>query len=64
MFTQHSRLRAIQCRKALAKSEGSGVVAECGTSKTLMAVSAIHAHSTGQPYAALVMAPPNIVGSV
>jgi hypothetical protein len=38
------------------------VIAECGTGKTLMALSALHVHSAGRPYTALVMAPPNIVG--
>ena len=38
------------------------VIAECGTGKTLMALSAIHVRSAGRPYSALVMAPPNIVG--
>jgi hypothetical protein len=38
------------------------IIAECGTGKTLMALSAIHVCSAGRPYTALVMAPPNIVG--
>src|SRR5580693_3256532 len=40
----------------------AAVIAECGTGKTLMALSAIHVRSAGRPYSALVMAPPNIVG--
>jgi DNA-binding NtrC family response regulator len=45
-----------------AKAAAVMMIAECGTGKTLMALSALHVHSAGQPYAALIMAPPNIVG--
>jgi hypothetical protein len=31
------------------------VIAECGTGKTLMALSALHVHSAGRPYAALII---------
>jgi superfamily II DNA or RNA helicase len=37
------------------------VVAECGTGKTLISLSAIHVHSQGRPYAALAMVPPHLV---
>ena len=49
-------------RKALERAKAAAVIAECGTGKTLMALSALHVHSAGRPYTALVMAPPNIVG--
>jgi hypothetical protein len=38
------------------------VVAECGTGKTLISLSAIHVHSQGRPYRALAMVPPHLVG--
>jgi SNF2 family DNA or RNA helicase len=44
------------------RAKAAAVIAECGTGKTLMALSAIHVRSAGRPYSALVMAPPNIVG--
>jgi len=37
------------------------VVAECGTSKTLISLGAIHVHSEGQPFTALAMVPPHLV---
>jgi superfamily II DNA or RNA helicase len=37
------------------------VVAECGTGKTLISLGAIHVHSEGCPFTALVMAPPHLV---
>jgi hypothetical protein len=39
----------------------AGIVAECGTGKTLMSLGAIHVHSDGHPYAALAMVPPHLV---
>jgi hypothetical protein len=56
------RLAAMGIVKRWQRAKAAAVVAECGTGKTLMALSAIHVHSGGRPYAALVMAPPNIVG--
>jgi hypothetical protein len=56
------RLAAMGIFKRWQRAKAAAVVAECGTGKTLMALSAIHVHSAGRPYAALVMAPPNIVG--
>jgi len=44
------------------RAKAAAVIAECGTGKTFMALSALHVHSAGRPYAALIMAPPNIVG--
>src|SRR6185437_7647088 len=37
------------------------IVAECGTGKTLISLSAIHVHCQGNPYTALAMAPPHLV---
>ena len=37
------------------------IVAECGTGKTLISLSAIHVHSEGKPYTALAMVPPHLV---
>ena len=56
------RLAVMGIVKRWEQAKAAGVIAECGTGKTLMALSAIHVHSAGRPYAALVMAPPNIVG--
>lgn len=39
----------------------AGVVAECGTGKTLMSLGAIHVHSDGRPYTAIAMVPPHLV---
>ena len=38
------------------------IVAGCGTGKTLISLSAIHAHRQGRPYTALAMVPPHLVG--
>lgn len=37
------------------------IVAECGTGKTLISLSAIHVHSQGRRYTALAMVPPHLV---
>jgi hypothetical protein len=37
------------------------IVAECGTGKTLISLSAIHVHSQRKPYTALAMVPPHLV---
>lgn len=39
------------------------IVAECGTGKTLISLSAIHVHSQGKPYTALAMVPPHLVAN-
>jgi superfamily II DNA or RNA helicase len=39
----------------------AGIVAECGTGKTLMSLGAIHVHSDGCPYTAIAMVPPHLV---
>ena len=56
------RLAVMGIVKRWEQARAAAVIAECGTGKTLMALSALHVHSAGRPYAALVMAPPNIVG--
>jgi superfamily II DNA or RNA helicase len=56
------RLAVMGIVKRWEQARAAAVIAECGTGKTLMALSALHIHSAGRPYAALVMAPPNIVG--
>src|SRR5580704_18109371 len=56
------RLAVMGIVKRWERAKAAAVIAECGTGKTLMALSALHVHSAGRPYAALIMAPPNIVG--
>src|SRR5580658_1439068 len=56
------RLAVMGIVKRWHRAKAAALIAECGTGKTLMALSAIHVRSAGQPYTALVMAPPNIVG--
>src|SRR5260370_32528256 len=56
------RLAVMGIVKRWHRAKAAAVIAECGTGKTLMALSAIHVRSAGRPYSALVMAPPNIVG--
>ena len=56
------RLAVMGIVKRWHRAKAAAVIAECGTGKTLMALSAIHVRSAGRPYTALVMAPPNIVG--
>ena len=38
----------------------AAVIAECGTGKTLISLAALHVHSDGQPFTAIVMAPGHI----
>ncbi len=56
------RLAVMGIVKRWHRAKAAALIAECGTGKTLMALSAIHVRSAGRPYTALVMAPPNIVG--
>jgi superfamily II DNA or RNA helicase len=56
------RLAAMGVVRRWERAKAAAVIAECGTGKTLMALAALHVHSAGRPYAALIMAPPNIVG--
>lgn len=39
----------------------AGIVAECGTGKTLMSLGAMHVHADGRPYTAIAMVPPHLV---
>jgi hypothetical protein len=38
----------------------AAVIAECGTGKTLISLAAVHVHSDGRPFTAIVMAPGHI----
>src|SRR6267378_3376255 len=38
----------------------AAVIAECGTGKTLISLAALHIHSDGRPFTAIVMAPGHI----
>jgi hypothetical protein len=42
-------------------ARGAAVIAECGTGKTLISLSAIHVHSDRKPFTALAMVPPQLV---
>ena len=46
------------------QARAGAVIAECGTGKTLISLGAVHTHSEGRPYTALVMAPGHVVDSV
>ena len=48
-------------RKALRKQKSIMLVGEMGTGKTMMGMSAIHAHAEGRPYRALVFCPGQLV---
>src|SRR5258708_13699906 len=56
------RLAVMGIVKRWHRAKAAAVIAECGTGKTLMALSAIHVRSAGRSHTALVMAPQNIVG--
>jgi hypothetical protein len=42
------------------QARAGAVIAECGTGKTLISLGAVHTHSEGRPYTALVMAPGHV----
>jgi len=42
------------------QARAGAVIAECGTGKTLISLGAVHTHSEGRQYAALVMAPGHV----
>ncbi len=42
------------------QARAGAVIAECGTGKTLISLGAVHTHSGGRPYTALVMAPGHV----
>ena len=48
-------------RKALRRQKSILLVGEMGTGKTIMGMSAIHAHAAGRPYRALVFCPGQLV---
>src|SRR5260370_33383363 len=39
------------------RERSAAVIAECGTGKTLISLAALHVHSNGRPFTAIVMAP-------
>jgi hypothetical protein len=43
------------------QARAGAVIAECGAGKTLISLGAVHTHSGGQPFTALVMVPPQLV---
>jgi len=43
------------------EAQGAGVIAECGTGKTLISLGAVHVHSEQKPFTALAMVPPQLV---
>ena len=49
------RLAVMGIVKRWHRAKAAAVIAECGTGKTLMALSAIHVRSAGRPYTALVI---------
>ena len=49
------RLAAMGIVRRWEVAKAAAVIAECGTGKTLMALSALHVHSGGRPYTALVI---------
>lgn len=47
--------------KQLQRAKTAIMVGECGTGKTMLAMSACHGHAEGKPYRAVVMVPPHLV---
>lgn len=43
------------------QSSSAAVIAECGTGKTLISLGAVYAHSSGKPFTAIAMVPPQLV---
>ncbi len=54
------RLAVMGVVKRWHRAKAAALIAECGTGKTLMALSAVHVACEGRPYTALIMAPPNV----
>lgn len=48
-------------RKSLQRQKSTLIAAEMGTGKSLMGLSAVHAHASGRPYRALVFCPGQLV---
>src|SRR5437868_755316 len=51
---------AMGIAKKWEKERSAAVIAECGTGKTLISLAALHVHSDGRPFTAIVMAPGHI----
>src|SRR5216684_2850381 len=51
---------AMGLSKKWERERSAAVIAECGTGKTLISLAAIHVHSDGRPFTAVVMAPGHI----
>jgi hypothetical protein len=51
---------AIGVAKKWETDRSAAVIAECGTGKTLILLAAVHVHSAGRPFTAIVMAPGHI----
>src|SRR6516225_4634777 len=47
--------------KRLAEARSAAVVAECGTGKTLISLASAYVAASGEPFTALVLAPPHLV---
>jgi len=43
------------------RAHAAGVIAECGTGKTLISLGAVYTHAEGKPFTALAMVPPQLV---
>src|SRR5260370_27913478 len=55
------RLAMMGVVKRWGEARGAGVIAECGTGKTLIALGAVHVHSDRNPFTALSMVQPQFV---
>ena len=51
---------AMGLSKKWERERSAAVIAECGTGKSLISLAAIHVHSDGRPFTAIVMAPGHI----
>src|SRR5258708_19420306 len=51
---------AMGLSKKWERERSAAVIAECGTGKTLISIAALHVHSDGRPFTAIVMAPGHI----
>jgi hypothetical protein len=51
---------AMGLAKKWERERSAAVIAECGTGKTLISLAALHVHSDGHPFTAIVMAPGHI----
>ena len=53
-------LAIMELTRVWQQARAGAVIAECGTGKTLISLGAVHTHSEGRPYTALVMAPGHV----